>query len=477
MLSENQRIRGLISSVIDIVLLIAAYLLANFLRFNWLPFFEEGGAGPALDIARSPMVALGWAGYAVVMVLLYWSRGLYNPSRLRGLWQRSTTIAFGNALGVVGFMALLFVFRLQNFSRGVMLLLYGFSTGFLIFKRMIKRWYDRARNRKGEDLRHILLVGGGDMAAEYLLALEHNPYYGFHVDGYLAPYANPDLDVRYLGGYDKMEVTLDEPGIDEVVVALEAHENPFLPVVVSACEKQGTKVCIIPFYNDYIPARATLETVGGCKLINIRATPLDNLGAAALKRAVDIAGSLFGLIVLSPLMLATAIGVKISSPGPIIFKQERVGRYKKHFLMYKFRSMAVNKEQDTAWSTNQDNRKTMFGSIIRKLSIDELPQLVNVLKGEMSLVGPRPEIPHYVELFKESVPLYMVKHQVRPGITGWAQVHGFRGDTSIDGRVQCDIWYIENWSFWLDIRILFMTVFGGMVNKEQLQHGHAHATK
>lgn len=179
LLSENQRIRGLISSVIDIVLLIAAYLLANFLRFNWLPFFEEGGAGPALDIARSPMVALGWAGYAVVMVLLYWSRGLYNPSRLRGLWQRSTTIAFGNALGVVGFMALLFVFRLQNFSRGVMLLLYGFSTGFLIFKRMIKRWYDRARNRKGEDLRHILLVGGGDMAAKYLLALEHNPYYGF----------------------------------------------------------------------------------------------------------------------------------------------------------------------------------------------------------------------------------------------------------------------------------------------------------
>ena len=254
MLSENQRIKGLISSVIDIVLLIAAYLLANFLRFNWLPFFEEGGAGPALDIARSPMVALGWAGYAVVMVLLYWSRGLYNPSRLRGLWQRSTTIAFGNALGVVGFMALLFVFRLQNFSRGVMLLLYGFSTGFLIFKRMIKRWYDRARNRKGEDLRHILLVGGGDMAAKYLLALEHNPYYGFHVDGYLAPYANPDLDVRYLGGYDKMEVTLDEPGIDEVVVALDAAEMHMLTRAFAACDKHGTRITMVPFYNDYLPA-------------------------------------------------------------------------------------------------------------------------------------------------------------------------------------------------------------------------------
>lgn len=300
LLSENQRIRGLISSVIDIVLLIAAYLLANFLRFNWLPFFEEGGAGPALDIARSPMVALGWAGYAVVMVLLYWSRGLYNPSRLRGLWQRSTTIAFGNALGVVGFMALLFVFRLQNFSRGVMLLLYGFSTGFLIFKRMIKRWYDRARNRKGEDLRHILLVGGGDMAAEYLMALEHNPYYGFHVDGYLAPYANPDLDVRYLGGYDKMEVTLDEPGIDEVVVALDAAEMHMLTRAFAACDKHGTRITMVPFYNDYLPARPTIDVLGDCKLINIRQTPFDNILNAFIKRAMDVVGSLVLIVLTSP---------------------------------------------------------------------------------------------------------------------------------------------------------------------------------
>ena len=350
------------------------------------------------------MVALGWVGYAVVMVLLYWSRGLYNPSRLRGLWQRSTTIAFGNALGVVGFMALLFVFRLQNFSRGVMLLLYGFSTGFLIFKRMIKRWYDRARNRKGEDLRHILLVGGGDMAAEYLLALEHNPYYGFHVDGYLAPYANPDLDVRYLGGYDKMEVTLDEPGIDEVVVAL------------------------------------------------------------------DVVGSLVLIVLTSPIMLGVAIGVKLSSPGPIIFKQERVGLNKRPFMMYKFRSMRVNAAEDSAWSTNSDPRKTRFGSIIRKFSLDELPQFFNVLKGDMSLVGPRPEIPFHVEHFKEEIPRYLVRQQVRPGLTGWAQINGLRGDTDIAERIRYDIWYIENWTVALDIKILFRTVFGGkMVNDEKIQ--------
>ena len=171
-------------------------------------------------------------------------------------------------------------------------------------------------------------------------------------------------------------------------------------------------------------------------------------------------------------MLIAAIGVRLSSPGPILFRQERVGLNKQTFTMYKFRSMRVNASQDTGWTQDADPRKTWFGSLIRKCSIDELPQFFNVLKGDMSLIGPRPEIPHFVEQFKETVPLYMVKHQVRPGITGWAQVNGFRGDTSIEGRIQCDIWYIENWSIFLDIKILFMTVFGGLFNKEQLPTGH-----
>lgn len=158
-------------------------------------------------------------------------------------------------------------------------------------------------------------------------------------------------------------------------------------------------------------------------------------------------------------MLFAAIGVKLSSPGPILFKQERVGLNKKPFYMYKFRSMRVNDKQTTGWSTNSDPRKTRFGAFIRKFSIDELPQFFNVLKGDMSLVGPRPELPFFVNQFKESIPLYMVKHQVRPGITGWAQVNGFRGDTSIKGRIEHDIYYIENWTFLFDIKILLMTVF------------------
>ena len=203
-------------------------------------------------------------------------------------------------------------------------------------------------------------------------------------------------------------------------------------------------------------------------MLNLRRIPLDNIGNAFLKRMMDLIGSLVLIILSSPLMLIAVIGVRLSSPGPIIFRQERVGLNQKTFYMYKFRSMRVNVESDTAWSKNVDPRKTRFGAFIRKFSIDELPQFFNVLKGEMSLVGPRPEIPHFVEQFREEIPMYMVKHQVKPGITGWAQVHGLRGDTSIEERIRHDVFYIENWSFWLDVKILLMTV-GKIRNKERLK--------
>ena len=185
---------------------------------------------------------------------------------------------------------------------------------------------------------------------------------------------------------------------------------------------------------------------------------------------MDVVGSLVLIELTSPIMLGVAIGVKLSSPGPIIFKQERVGLNKRPFMMYKFRSMRVNAAEDSAWSTNSDPRKTRFGSIIRKFSLDELPQFFNVLKGDMSLVGPRPEIPFHVEHFKEEIPRYLVRQQVRPGLTGWAQINGLRGDTDIAERIRYDIWYIENWTVALDIKILFRTVFGGkMVNDEKIQ--------
>lgn len=201
------------------------------------------------------------------------------------------------------------------------------------------------------------------------------------------------------------------------------------------------------------------EALDGLPMMNMRHIPLDYIGNALLKRMCDLAGAVFLMLLTIPVMLIAAVGVKLSSPGPIIFKQERVGKGRKHFNIYKFRSMYVNDIADTAWSSPGDERQTKFGAWMRKHFIDELPQLFNVIKGDMSLVGPRPEIPFFVEQFRKEIPHYMVKHQVRPGMTGWAQVNGLRGDTSIHRRIDYDLFYIENWNILLDLKIMWRTVF------------------
>jgi len=261
---------------------------------------------------------------------------------------------------------------------------------------------------------------------------------------------------------------LDGHCYDEAVCALDVSEMHYLQSVVEACEITGTRVSVIPAMYKYMSPTSVIDMVGGIPVMNIRRIPLDNIGNAFLKRAMDIVGSLIMLVLSSPIMLVCAIVIKATMGGKVIFRQQRVGYNKKIFTMYKFKSMRDSSISDTAWSTDSDPRKTKFGAVIRKLSIDELPQLVNVLKGDMSLVGPRPEIPFYVDTFKNEVPMYMIKHQVKPGMTGLAQVNGYRGDTSIKRRIELDVQYIDNWNIFLDISILFKTVFR-VVNKEKLK--------
>ena len=202
-------------------------------------------------------------------------------------------------------------------------------------------------------------------------------------------------------------------------------------------------------------------------MINIHKTPLDVKFNTVMKRIVDILGALLLIFLALPVMIWAAVGVKLSSPGPILFKQVRVGRLGREFVMLKFRSMSVGDVGEAAWSTGKDTRKTKFGNLLRRTSIDELPQLFNVLAGDMSLVGPRPEIPKFVEKFKKTIPLYMVKHYVKPGMTGLAQINGLRGDTSLEERIEKDIYYIENWSLLLDFKILFKTPFAA-INKSEV---------
>ena len=237
--------------------------------------------------------------------------------------------------------------------------------------------------------------------------------------------------------------------------------------LVAACEKSGVHTKFIPDYNNVIPTQPYIEDLQGLPVINIRHVPLNEPINRYMKRCVDIFGALVGIVLFSPVMGLTALIIKITSPGPVIYCQERIGLHNRPFKMYKFRSMEVQApaSEKNKWTTPHDPRVTPIGRFIRKTSIDEIPQFFNVLKGDMSLVGPRPERPFFVERFKEEIPRYMIKHQVRPGMTGWAQVNGYRGDTSITKRIEHDLYYIENWTLGWDFKILFLTFFKGFINK------------
>jgi len=270
-----------------------------------------------------------------------------------------------------------------------------------------------------------------------------------------------------IGRTGDLEKILSEHMQDEIAITLSLEEYYKLRSIVAACEKSGVHTKFIPDYGTIIPTRPYTEDLLGLPVINIRHVPLTDTFNIIIKRIIDIVGSLFALILFSPVMLGTVIAIKATSPGPLIFKQIRVGLHNKEFQMYKFRSMEVQTEENEkkGWTVRNDPRVTKVGKFIRKTSIDEMPQLINVLKGDMSLIGPRPERPQYVEKFREEIPRYMIKHQVRPGMTGWAQVNGYRGNTSIQKRIEYDIYYIENWTLGFDFKILFLTIFKGFINK------------
>ena len=459
MIKENQRTLNQINGLTDVLILFPCMILAYFIRF----FVFNGEPGH---------IGLSYYLYAVLFMaplfwLLYGLMGLYDSFRSKKFLTEFSLLLRSNVILFALLLAFFFVYKEFHLSRWTLLLFFALSTFAVSLKRWMLRRLLRAFREKGYNIKHVLLVGCGEQARAYCKAVAQDRSLGFSIDHYLAPHdCLPGLS--YLGTYQAISKVLSRINPDEVVIALEAEETMYLKDIIASSEKNGVKVSLIPFYTKYMPSHPVIDEIGGVSLVNIRHIPLDNIGNAFLKRTMDIIGSLLLIVVTSPLMLFAAIGVKLSSPGPILFKQERVGLNKKPFYMYKFRSMRVNDKQTTGWSTNSDPRKTRFGSFIRKFSIDELPQFFNVLKGDMSLVGPRPELPFFVNQFKESVPLYMVKHQVRPGITGWAQVNGFRGDTSIQGRIEHDIYYIENWTFLFDIKILFMTIFR-FSNSEKLQ--------
>ncbi len=454
MIRKNQKQMNILNAITDGVLVLLSYMFSSWL---WLDVIKDDSNMALLEKLGSRM-GLTAVIYAVCVVLVMACFHMYRTSRLNKPTKGLKKVLLANAISLISAAALLYLFRLEDFSRGVLAIFYVTSCTVLIIKRLLLLFLLRSIRARGYNLKHVVVIGGGGLAERYVEAVTADEALGMHVKEVIR-----DMDLLDA----QMDELLHDAGVDEVVAALEPNEMGYIVKIIQNCEKCGTKVSVVPSYNDVIPTKPTINVVGDLKLIQLRTTPLDEPLNAFMKRAFDIVASLILIILSSPLMLLAVIGVKLTSPGPVLFRQERVGLNKEHFTMLKFRSMHVNNEETTGWSTAKDSRRTRFGAFIRKTSIDELPQLFNTLKGDMSLVGPRPEIPFFVEQFRETIPLYMVKNQVRPGITGWAQVNGYRGDTSIEERIKHDLWYIENWSLSLDIVILFRTAFGGMINQEK----------
>lgn len=460
MIRENQRTLNALLAVLDACFCLLSMLLAFQLRF-----IDYEGTYLGISYYIRLMLFI-----IPVYFLLYNYYGLHDSFRSKTLITETGKIIQANVIGVILIFVLMFLLKELQASRSVVLLFGILNTLISSLFRLALRMLLRRMRAKGYNIKHVLLVGWNESSAEFYQRITGNKRLGYQIIGYFdnrgetgAASAPP-----FLGKFKELDPYLEkERSIDEVVVSLDYGEMPLLEGVIELCEKDGVKTSLLPFYTKYLPAKPCIDEVEGLPLINIRKIPLDNFLSAFVKRAFDILVSLAVLAVFSPLLLVTAIGVKFSSPGPVLYRQERIGRNKKPFTMYKFRSMRTEGDGSdlTTWGTRRDGRRTKFGSLIRKFSIDELPQLYNVLRGDMSLVGPRPERPYFVGKFREEIPLYMIKHFVRPGITGWAQVNGWRGDTSIKERIKCDIYYIENWTFLFDIKILFLTVFkGGIIN-------------
>ena len=466
MIKDNQRYFNRLHVVIDAVVICIAYVLAWIYKFLILK--DQRG----LTLAQYCVALIG---IIPLYLMLYLACNLYTSKRVQGRRLEGGNIVKANTIGILIVMAAFFPLRdviepIKYYSRWMLAYFYVINIVLEIIARNLIRWCLRKIRRKGFNLRHLIFVGYSGATEAFIDRILANPQWGYKISGILDDNKEPGYTykgIAVLGSTDELEKILENNRLDEIALTLALREYYKLKRIVAICEKSGVHTKFVPDYNDIIPTRPYTEDLLGLPVVNIRHVPLTNSFNMICKRAMDIVGAIVAIIIFSPVMLVTAVLVKTTSKGPLIYKQERVGLHNQTFQMYKFRSMEVQsaKSEKRAWTVRDDPRVTKVGRVIRKTSIDELPQLFNILKGDMSLVGPRPERPFFVEKFREEIPRYMVKHQVRPGLTGWAQVNGYRGDTSIKKRIEYDLYYIENWTMGLDIKILFLTFFKGFVNK------------
>ncbi|MGM0884283.1 MAG: undecaprenyl-phosphate glucose phosphotransferase [Bacillota bacterium] len=465
MLRQNQRFLTQLYMLADLLCTLIVFMAAYWLKFysGWLPSINS--------VPFSTYLLWGTV-YSFSAVLVGFYLQFYSPRRRKNHSYEVLKVLQIQTISFLGLLSLFYFTREVHISREFLVIFFVMNfIAVATYRSWVKTLLSSFR-RRGYNKRFVLIVGAGSVGRSFYTNLQNSPELGYEVVGFLDDYQTEHAPEHrqmkpIIGKLDDLKMKLENAPIDEVIIALPLDAHTKYAEIIEMCERTGVKTLIIPDFFDLLPARPFFDNFAGIPLINVRDVPLDELSNRILKRWFDIAFSLFAIILTSPIMLFIIIGLKLTSPGPILFKQERMGLDRKTFLMYKFRSMHVstNTVSDTQWTVENDPRRTRFGSFLRRTSLDELPQFFNVLFGHMSVVGPRPERPYFVHQFKEEIPKYMIKHQIRPGITGWAQTNGLRGDTSIQDRIMHDIFYIENWTFLFDIKIILKTVLKGLINK------------
>ena len=463
MLKRYHRIVGGIFRTVDACVIGMAWIASYWLRFH-LPLVEVTKGFPpfAQYAALMPLVVVLWMMVFSVLRVYQSGRMLRRTHEVHLLLK-----AHGTAL--LFFIALTYLVSEYKYSRGVMVYFGFLGAFFLVAFRLVLRNALRAFRRKGYNLRYVLAVGEG-VALETLMArIEKFPELGLRVVGVVTHDSSSKDCVAgkpVLGHFVDLAAIVGRTRTDQVLIALPKNQYGEMDRILKMLHDETVDIQLVPDVHEYVTLGCAVEDFEGFPIVNLNDSPLEGWGGVA-KRFTDFVFSLILLVILLPFFLLIALLIKMNSRGGVIYWQERMGLDGRNFKMLKFRSMRVDAEfsSGAVWAKQGDERRTAIGTFLRMTSLDELPQLWNVLKGDMSLVGPRPERPVFVHRFRQEIPHYMLRHKVKAGMTGWAQVNGWRGDTALDRRIEFDLYYIRNWSYLLDCKILAMTLWKGFVNK------------
>ncbi|HEY4612435.1 MAG TPA: undecaprenyl-phosphate glucose phosphotransferase, partial [Bacteroidota bacterium] len=449
----------LLTVISDAIAIEAAFLFSYWLRF-YSPLTEY----LPVELGVPPLDAYVYGSLVVIpaWLLLFNSRSMYHPRRVVYFSDEFFAVARLVFFGMLMVMSAAFFYRAFSYSRLVFALL-GISSAALIAAgryavlQFEQQWYER-----GNDLKRVLIAGSNAFAARVFQNVARNPRLGYRVVGYCPSNGHGDmasLGAESLGSIEQVPALIQSHGIDIVLVALNYTDHAKLYDMVKECEGLNTEIMMVPDTLELMTNQVRIKEIEGIPFIKLKAVPMTTWNRI-IKRTFDLVFATLVLILISPLLLLLCILIKLDSRGPILFLQERVGLDGTAFDVMKFRTMRTDAEKDTGpvWTQKNDPRTTGVGRFLRRFSLDELPQLFNVFKGEMSIVGPRPERPHFVEQFKKEIPKYLDRHRVKTGMTGWAQVNGLRGNAPIEERTKYDIYYIENWSLVFDFKIILKTI-------------------